>query len=51
VVAAGALSLRVDKERFTLHAGDAVFFEADVPHEYHNPGSSEALMYLVMTYA
>lgn len=51
VVAAGVLNLRVDNERFTLGAGDAVFFEADVPHEYHNPGSSESLMYLVMSYA
>jgi transcriptional regulator with XRE-family HTH domain len=51
VVAAGVLNLRVDSERFSLRAGDAVFFEADVPHEYHNPGTTESLMYLVMTYA
>jgi len=51
VVAAGALNLRVAAERFSLRAGDAVYFEADVPHEYQNPGGSEALMYLVMTYA
>lgn len=51
VVAAGALELSVDTERFVLAAGDAVFFEADVPHEYFNPGDVEAIMYLVMTYA
>ena len=51
VVAAGALELSVDGERFVLGAGDAVFFEADVPHEYFNPGDVEAIMYLVMTYA
>ncbi len=51
VVAAGELQLRVDAERFTLRAGDAVYFEADVPHEYFNPGQTETLMYLVMTYA
>jgi len=51
IVSAGALHLLVDTERFTLEAGDAVFFEADVPHEYSNPGDREAVMYLVMTYA
>ena len=30
---------------------DAILFEADVPHQYRNPGNTELLMYLVMTYA
>ena len=34
-----------------LGAGDAVVFEADQPHAYRNAGDSEAVMYLVMTYA
>jgi transcriptional regulator with XRE-family HTH domain len=51
VVSVGSLSLRVDSEVFALGAGDAVFFEADVPHEYENPGEQETVMYLVMTYA
>jgi quercetin dioxygenase-like cupin family protein len=34
-----------------LGEGDAILFEADVPHSYSNPGASETLMYLVMTYA
>jgi transcriptional regulator with XRE-family HTH domain len=51
IVSAGTLSLSVEAERFTLGAGDAVFFEADVPHEYFNPGDVDAVMYLVMTYA
>jgi len=50
VVSAGSLSLLVDSERFSLEAGDAVFFEADVPHEYLNPGDRDVVMYLVMTY-
>jgi hypothetical protein len=29
---------------------DAIYFNADVPHEYSNPTDEEALMYLVMTY-
>jgi transcriptional regulator with XRE-family HTH domain len=51
VVSAGSLSLLVDTDRFSLEAGDAVFFEADVPHEYYNPGELDVVMYLVMTYA
>ena len=51
VVSAGSLSLLVDSERLSLEAGDAVFFEADVPHEYFNPGDRDTVMYLVMTYA
>lgn len=51
VVASGALGLRVDGESFQLRARDAVYFEADVPHEYHNPTDGETVLYLVMTYA
>jgi transcriptional regulator with XRE-family HTH domain len=51
VVTAGSLELRVDAELFVLSQGDAVHFQADVPHEYRNPGDTEAVMYLVMTYA
>jgi quercetin dioxygenase-like cupin family protein len=51
VVSAGSLTLRVESEVFALGAGDAVFFEADVPHEYENSSEQEAVMYLVMTYA
>jgi transcriptional regulator with XRE-family HTH domain len=51
VVASGALGLRVDGQSFQLHARDAVYFEADVPHEYYNPTDRETVLYLVMTYA
>jgi quercetin dioxygenase-like cupin family protein len=34
-----------------LETGDAIVFEADVPHAYVNAGASECVMYLVMTYA
>jgi transcriptional regulator with XRE-family HTH domain len=33
-----------------LSEGDAVLFEADVPHRYKNLGPTEAVIYLVMTY-
>ena len=51
VVTTGALEVHAGKQRHRLSKGDAIQFEADVPHEYHNPGAHETLMYLVMTYA
>jgi transcriptional regulator with XRE-family HTH domain len=59
VVVEGRLELVVDRgaghaeraERHRLDAGDAIVFEADVPHSYINAGGKECLMYLVMTYA
>lgn len=50
VVTSGALEIRVGDERHQLAKGDAIQFEADAPHEYRNPGNSESVMYLVMTY-
>jgi transcriptional regulator with XRE-family HTH domain len=51
VVNSGALELVVGSESQRLEAGDAIVFEADVPHVYRNPTGREAVMYLVMTYA
>ena len=51
VVQSGALALTVDTETHALGTGDAVVFQADVPHAYRNPGAVETVMYLVMTYA
>jgi transcriptional regulator with XRE-family HTH domain len=34
-----------------LEAGDAILFEADLPHAYRNISDTEAVIYLVMTYA
>ena len=51
IVTSGALEMRVAGETHHLAAGDAIRFEADVPHEYHNRGRGEVVMYLVMTYA
>lgn len=34
-----------------LREGDAILFKADSSHEYKNTGRSEAVLYLVMTYA
>jgi len=51
VVTRGALELVIGAERHLLATGDAILFEADVAHEYRNPGDAECVMYLVMTYA
>lgn len=51
VVTTGTLEMTVNSDRSRLEAGDAILFEADVPHSYRNPGNVETIMYLVMTYA
>jgi XRE family transcriptional regulator, regulator of sulfur utilization len=52
VVHAGRLRLTVgDSAPTELRTGDAVYFRADVPHIYENPGTRDTIMYLVMTYA
>lgn len=59
VVVEGELELVIDTrgtasdrtETHRLAAGDAVVFEADVPHSYANVGGKDCVMYLVMTYA
>jgi transcriptional regulator with XRE-family HTH domain len=51
VVARGAVEIEVSGRREQLGAGDAIVFEADVPHVYRNRSDGETVMYLVMTYA
>jgi transcriptional regulator with XRE-family HTH domain len=51
VVNAGAVEIVIGEQVHKLAAADAIVFEADVPHVYRNVGTSEALMYLVMTYS
>jgi quercetin dioxygenase-like cupin family protein len=46
----GALELAIGGQVHELGAGDAVLFEADVPHTYRNRGRTETVMFLVMTY-
>lgn len=50
VVAYGDVEITVGRERHILKQGDAIHFEADVPHTYRNTGPREALLYLVMCY-
>lgn len=51
IVAKGAVEISTAKgPPVMLAEGDAILFEADVPHSYRNLGSAEAVLYLVMTY-
>jgi transcriptional regulator with XRE-family HTH domain len=51
VVSMGRLILEAAGARYTLSTGDAIVFQADVPHSYINPDASECVMYLMMLYA
>ncbi len=50
VVGCGTVEIDVENKCYRLEAGDAIEFEADVPHSYCNPGDTEAVMYLVIIY-
>ncbi|HVJ52064.1 MAG TPA: helix-turn-helix domain-containing protein [Aliidongia sp.] len=49
-VAQGELELFDGQDSHQLMEGDAILFEAGVPHSYRNAGDREAVVYLVMTY-
>ena len=51
VVVRGELEIVAGEARARLAAGDAIFFRADVPHGYSNPGSEPAVAHLVLSYA
>jgi transcriptional regulator with XRE-family HTH domain len=50
VVAKGKVEIVIDGLPHLMGPGDALVFEADVPHVYRNVGDGDAVMYLVMTY-
>jgi transcriptional regulator with XRE-family HTH domain len=49
LVESGAVVLACDGERYELSAGDAVTFDADLPHHFENPGSQEAVLLAVVS--
>jgi transcriptional regulator with XRE-family HTH domain len=51
VVAKGTVEIEVQGRKELLEAGDAMVFEADVPHVYRSRADGESVLYLVMTYA
>jgi len=50
-VLTGMLRIQVGDQVSELNAGDSVYFEADVPHSYENPGRVEARYFNVIVYA
>jgi quercetin dioxygenase-like cupin family protein/DNA-binding XRE family transcriptional regulator len=51
VVTSGRLVVSTGTDATTLETGDSLFFRADVPHRYENPGDVETTAHLVMSYA
>lgn len=49
VVLAGAVTLHCDGRRHDLGEGDAVTFDADLPHRFENPGPGEARLFAVVS--
>lgn len=48
LVERGSVSLICDGERYQLHEGDCVTFDADLPHHFENHGEGEASMIAVV---
>jgi mannose-6-phosphate isomerase-like protein (cupin superfamily) len=48
IVLAGSVALEIDDERHDLGAGDAVTFDADLPHHFENPGPEPAELLAVV---
>jgi mannose-6-phosphate isomerase-like protein (cupin superfamily) len=49
VVLAGAVAFFCDTDRHDLNEGDAVTFDADLPHHFENPGKEEAVLLGVLS--
>jgi transcriptional regulator with XRE-family HTH domain len=49
VVERGSLRAIIGGEEYLLGEGDAVYFEADVPHRFDNAGEGECSYYLVIS--
>jgi mannose-6-phosphate isomerase-like protein (cupin superfamily) len=49
VVLDGSLVLVLGDERYELARGDAVTFDADLPHHFENPGKKETEFMAVVT--
>ena len=51
VVVRGEMEIVAGDRRARLGPGDGIFFRADVPHSYANPGPEPAVAHLVLSYA
>src|ERR1043165_6299144 len=43
------LAVLIDDERYDLSPGDAITFDADLPHHFENPGSTETTFTAAVT--
>jgi mannose-6-phosphate isomerase-like protein (cupin superfamily) len=50
VVADGRLRILIGSKAHRLDTGDAILFDADIPHAYANEGSGPLRLYVVLTY-
>jgi mannose-6-phosphate isomerase-like protein (cupin superfamily) len=48
VLLSGSVALMIDDERHDLGPGDAVTFDADLPHHFENPGPARAELLAVV---
>ena len=49
LVGSGTLAVLIDDVRYDLSPGDAITFDADLPHHFENPGSTETTFTAVVT--
>jgi mannose-6-phosphate isomerase-like protein (cupin superfamily) len=49
VVERGKVAVHIGDERYLLGAGDALYFEADTPHQFTNAGRGVCSYYLVIS--
>jgi transcriptional regulator with XRE-family HTH domain len=49
LVERGAVVLVCDGQRYELHTGDCVTFDADLPHHFENPGAEDASLLAVVS--
>jgi len=49
VVEKGKLKAILDEEEYILEEGDAIYFEADIPHRFDNAGEGECSYYVVIS--
>ena len=49
IVEAGRVELHLDGDAHPLGAGDCVTFDADLPHHFENPGSTQAVLLAVVS--
>jgi transcriptional regulator with XRE-family HTH domain len=49
LIQAGSLAVLIDDERYELNEGDAITFNADLPHHFENTGSTATTFTAVVT--